>query len=531
MTPRRALGALAALVVLHLLIALPARLDHLGWAAFARPAPELLVLVLGLLALGRTAAGSALRMAAVMTLGPMTVLKVADMAMQESLGRRFNPVADLPLIDASVRLIAGSLGVATAIAAVIAALVATGVILAALWWAMGKLRRAAPPRGWRIGAGAAALALAAALPVAPLPGWAQPLAYGYATDRVQLAGRTLTELRRFRLEAATDSLDGLDRPFALIDRDVLVIYLESYGRTSFDTEFFAEMHLDTLREAQGLLEDAGIAMASGFFTAPTHGGQSWLAHATLSNGLWIDNQVRYQAAIASGRRGLFHHAADAGFRTAAVMPAIVRPWPEASTMGFQRILAAPDLGYEGLPFNWVTMPDQFTMLAADRLLRDGSDPRRLFAQIALISSHAPWTPVPRLLDWDAITDGTEFDAMAQEGDPPNVLWRDRDRVRDHYRATIDYTLRTTVEYALRHADDPPLMVLVGDHQAASSIGLDERREVPVHVLGPAHLVERTAAWGLQPGLIPPEGSPAMGMETIRDLFIRNFSGPADVNPS
>ena len=38
-------------------------------------------------------------------------------------------------------------------------------------------------------------------------------------------------------------------------------------------------------------------------------------------------------------------------------------------MGFDRILAAADLGYRGLPFNWVTMPDQFTLAAFDRLVR------------------------------------------------------------------------------------------------------------------------------------------------------------------
>ena len=233
-----------------------------------------------------------------------------------------------------------------------------------------------------------------------------PPTAAYAIDRAQLSARTVTELRQFNEQARQDTLAGLQDPLALIDRDVLVIFLESYGRTSFDTPFFADTHLPRLRQGQQVLQDRGLAMASGFLTSPTHGGQSWLAHATLANGLWVNDQTRYQAAIASGRRTLFHHAADAGFRTAAVMPAIVRPWPEASTMGFQRILAAPDLGYRGQPFNWVTMPDQFTLAATDRLLRDGSDLRRLFAQIALISSHAPWTPVPEMLPWEDLGDGT-----------------------------------------------------------------------------------------------------------------------------
>lgn len=525
MTPRP-LSILAAVLLLHVLLALPAHPDQLAWAALARPAPELAVLILLALAAGRTVAGRLLRVAATLALTLVTVLKVADLAMLESLGRRFNPVADLPLIDASVRLIAGSLGPWQAAGAVLAALLATLLIVAGTWWAMGVLMRQGPRAAWmRIAGLAASVAGIALLALMPPP------TVAYAIDRAQLSARTVTELRQFNEQARQDTLAGLQDPLALIDRDVLVIFLESYGRTSFDTPFFSDTHLPRLRQGQQVLQDRGLAMASGFLTSPTHGGQSWLAHATLANGLWVNDQTRYQAAIASGRRTLFHHAADAGFRTAAVMPAIVRPWPEASTMGFQRILAAPDLGYRGRPFNWVTMPDQFTLAATDRLLRDGSDPRRLFAQIALISSHAPWTPVPEMLPWEDLGDGTEFDAMAQAGDPPNVVWRDRDRVRAQYRDTIDYTLQAVLDYAARQGEDAPLMILVGDHQAATTIGLDDRREVPIHVIGPPDLVARSDAWGLTRGLIPEPGSPAMPMEALRDRFMRNFSGSLDVPPA
>ena len=59
------------------------------------------------------------------------------------------------------------------------------------------------------------------------------------------------------------------------------------------------------------------------------GGQSWLAHASLLSGLRIDNQGRYRALLASPRRTLLHLAQAAGWRTAAVMPAITLAWPEA----------------------------------------------------------------------------------------------------------------------------------------------------------------------------------------------------------
>ena len=92
------------------------------------------------------------------------------------------------------------------------------------------------------------------------------------------------------------------------------------------------------------------------------------------------------------------------------MPQITMAWPEASVMGFETVLGASDLGYAGLPFNWVTnASDQFTFTALDRLLRDDPDDRPLFVQIALGSSHAPWVPVPRNCALDQVGDGTIFD--------------------------------------------------------------------------------------------------------------------------
>jgi hypothetical protein len=134
--------------------------------------------------------------------------------------------------------------------------------------------------------------------------------------------------------------------------------------------------------------------------------------------------------------------------------------------------------------------------------------------------------VPELLDWDSLGDGTVFDAVATSGDPPDVVWRDTDRVREQYRLSIDYSLRTVFDYAARHAADPPLMLVVGDHQAAGFVALDERPDVPVHLIGPPDLVARAAAWGWTPGLIPGEDVPVRPMNEMRDLFILTFSSAA-----
>ena len=116
-----------------------------------------------------------------------------------------------------------------------------------------------------------------------------------------------------------------------------------------------------------------------------------------------------------------------------------------------------------------------------------------------------------------------FDALARTGDPPEVVWRDPVRVREQYREAIDYSLRVVMDYARRHPDDPPLMVVLGDHQTAPGIALDARPDAPVHLIGPPALVERSAAWGLTPGLLPAADARALRMDRMRDLILGSFS--------
>ena len=386
---------------------------------------------------------------------------------------------------------------------------------------------AAGPQGSRIAAVGAVLALGLAD-----TGALRPLAFDppgsafsawFGAGRLALIGATRADLARFRAAAATDPLAGATPLLDLIDRDVIVVFVESYGRTSHDTPLYADLHRATLAQAEARLSGLGLAMASGWLGSPTRGGQSWLAHATFANGLWVSDQTRYRAALISGRQTLFHLAARSGFRTAAVMPQITMDWPEAAFMGFDTVLGARDLGYRGLPFNWVTMPDQFTYAAMDRLVRQGPDPGPHFIQVATGTSHAPWVPVPDLVDWDSIGDGRIFDAMASAGDPPDVVWRSEDRIRAQYRLAVDYALRAVTGYAARHAGDPPLMIVLGDHQAAGFVALDQRADVPIHVIGPPGLVARAARWGLAPGLLPPPDAPVLAMDRLRDLIVQAYS--------
>jgi len=528
------LGLAAA--VFYLVLAQPNHPAAMTWQALGAFPLEWPALLLALMAFGSNRVGLVFRLVLVGVLVLIAVLKIADFAMFTALGRGFNPVADLALVGAGIRLLDGAIGPLLTTLAAVGALLLVAALTAVLWWASGVWAAAMPHhnvlRGLAAGVALLTASVAAAevgdrmghweLPVA-VPGTAFTARVG--AERLETARATIRDLRAFEAAAASDPLAEASGLLDAIDRDVIVVFIESYGRTSLDTPLFADLHRQTLRDAEATLGDRGLAMASGVLASPTRGGQSWLAHATFANGLWVDGQTRYGAVLASGRRTLYHLASQAGFHTAAVMPQITLAWPESAKMGFETILAAADLEYAGRSFNWVTMPDQYVYATIDRLLLGNRpDERPLFIQVATGSSHAPWVPVPEIVDWNAIGDGRVFNAMASAGDPPDVVWRDRDRVRSQYRLAIDYALRAAFAYAARHAQDPPLMIVLGDHQAAGFVALDERPDVPIHVIGPAHLVDRAAAdWELGPGLLPSAEITAVTMDRMRDRIVRTFS--------
>ena len=494
--PRAAAGLLGALVWLSLVWSLPVELGDLGPAALLALAGEV-ALLFGALALvaplraGRT--GRVVAWTVGLATAVVALLKLGELVIRASLARPLNPLLDLQLASALMHLLTGMLGALLGWLALAGLALIPVLVLLVTVKAMRVSQRALEEPRWRratLGGAALALVLMVAqqlLPQAfaqwrPVPlRTSQMLAEEWRQGRAMLAG--LAEFRRrsaadpFRATPARALLSGLG------GADVLLIYIESYGRSALERERYAELLLPRLATFERRLADAGLVAASGYLTSPTVGGQSWLPHATLESGLWIADQNLYDLLVTSDRLTLTRAFDRAGRRTVTVRPAIVLPWPEGPLLGYQKIYAAKDLGYRGKPYNWITMPDQYTLAAFERLERLRPHPP-LFAEMALISSHAPWTPIPPVLErWSAIGDGRIFSRWADQGDPPEVVWRDPERVREQYALAIDYVLGVLASYAARFVDNQTLLILVGDHQPAPLItGEGASRDVPMHVI-------------------------------------------------
>jgi hypothetical protein len=539
-----ALTLAAAFLGLSLLWNLPVAFSGFGWPWLATVALEV-TCVFALLALvpqlrtGRPGQLVAFLMALATTL--VVASKLAELTMRESLARPLNPLLDVQLAKSLVHLLTETLGGALGWLGIAGLALLPFLVLAAAWTAVRTAQRALPrpfARRATLAVSAFLISLFVVQQMAPQALSPRRLvsddASGTLLRQWRLAAQVQASLETFRGAIAQDRFRTVpaDRLLAQLDgTDVLLMFIESYGRSALEQPLYAQTLVPTLQVFDERLAEHGLLAASAWLTSPTVGGQSWLAHGTLQSGLWLPDQAHYEAQLRSERLTLTRAFASAGYRTVAVKPAITRPWPEGERLGFARIYAAADLGYAGRPYNWVTMPDQYTLAAFERRERAGAK-LPLFAEVSLISSHAPWTPIaPVVENWSTIGDGSVLSRWTDDGDPPEVVWRDAERVRRQYASALDYVLRVLASYAANFGDGDTLLILVGDHQPAPLItGEGAGRDVPIHVIsGDPELLAPFLAWGFKSGMRPQTGGSARPMEAFRDFFLDAFSGPANAD--
>jgi hypothetical protein len=151
------------------------------------------------------------------------------------------------------------------------------------------------------------------------------------------------------------------------------------------------------------------------------------------------------------------------------------------------------------------------------------------AEIPLVTSHAPWAPLPSgLVGWDQVGDGKIFAPMAAAGDRPEVVWRSPSRVRTAYRKSIEYSLNALISYVETYGDKNLVLVFLGDHQPAPLVtGQDPNRDVPITIVArdPA-VLNRISTWGWQDGLRPGPNAPVWPMNAFRDRFLTAFGSHA-----
>jgi phosphatidylglycerophosphate synthase len=535
----RGMAAGLAVAVVWAVLVAPDRLDLFTSAAFLRIPFEGLVLVAVVLVLPprpRRWVASAGGIA----FGVLAVVKVLDAGFYEELGRPFDPVLDWGNLVPAIGVVRDAIGtVATGVALVLAVLalvlmVALVTVSAVRVSAVAARHRRRSGRGVAVLVGVWAVCAALSLQLAPGAPIASASTAELAVAHVRASEAAARDQQRFNPAApdryahvpASDLLTGLR------GKDVIVAFVESYGQVAVQGTPFSPGVDAVLRSGTTTLAGAGYSARSAFLDSPTFGGISWLAHSTLQSGLWIDNQQRYNTLVASNRFTLSDAFDQAGWRTVGDIPPNDRTWPQGTSFyHYDQLYDRRNVGYHGPTFSYASMPDQYTLSAFQRLeLAPGHRP--VMAEIDLVSSHTPWTPLPHMVPWSQVGDGSIFDPMPAQGLTPEVAWRDTATVRGLYGQSIQYSLQALVSWVSSLHDNNLVLVLLGDHQPSTKVsGAGANHQVPISFIArdPA-VVASIDSWHWQDGLLPTRSAPLWRMDTFRNRFLDAFDSSSTAVP-
>jgi hypothetical protein len=445
------------------------------------------------------------------------------------LGRELNPYWDLKHLPSLFGLARESAGPWRLAAAEAIIFVAISLLFATVFLICRRVLLALTDRRIAIGA---AVVLGVALDVTAFaPAEHRPLATAFGAEIVRHA----TQFERFWQRSARGAgplpaaLAAPGPPLSnlagLKQRDVYLVYIESYGTTVFDTPEFRERLKGAFAQFEKALRGSGYRVASNRLVSPTFGGGSWLAHATLASGIRLDDPVVYAQLLGSGRKLLPAYFKAAGWQAVEIMPGIKAPGPEAEAWGFDRRIYAAELGYLGPSFGWFAIPDQFTLERAAAFRAGFGAESRVFTQIVLVSSHIPFSPLPPYLtDW---ADAGTFATV------PKGAWEEINRTPDwsalspYYLRSLQYDFAVLGDWLASRLPGQALVILLGDHQPPAVIG-GELKEwtVPIHVLSrDPDLIAPFVAAGYVDGLVPTQAPPYLGMETFLPRFLAAFDRP------
>jgi hypothetical protein len=312
----------------------------------------------------------------------------------------------------------------------------------------------------------------------------------------------------------------------LAHRNVHLLLVESYGVVAVERPDFVRTLTPTFDSFAALLKAKGFSVASGRLVSSAFGGRSWLAHVTLATAVRTTDQLGYEVIYEMKPKTLASFFRAAGYRAVLAAPGTTRIGDRGDPFGFNKNYYYTAFDYEGPAFAWATMPDQYVLDVIRR--REFSTTAPLFVQYVLVSSHAPWSETPTIVeDWSKLGSGAIFDRQPVLRYP--IVWPNFENAHEAYIRSIVYDFEVIKRFVDQFLNDDSLVILLGDHQPVVEVsGNDRELAVPVHVFSRApELVAPFVRRGYVPGLWPRGSSQPRPMETFLPDLLRDFStGPA-----
>ena len=456
--------------------------------------------------------------------------RYADVTAPALYGRPVNIYWDLPNIGSVIGMVARAAPTWIVAAATLGLAVVLGLMYLGARWSLGRVDEALRTRVIRRALGTVAAvcillfagqAVFEQLP--EIPAFSTPVTRTYAeqakrvydTFSMSSAFRRLPQSPRFHSDLQ-----------ALGNRDVLLVFMESYGRVTYERADIAHEVTPAREELAAVARRTGRFIVSAFVTSPTFGGGSWLAHSSLMSGIDVNDPDRYALLLTQKRPTLASFFGQHGYRVVADMPGLRQRWPEGSFYHFDALYDASTLDYRGPEFGWWRIPDQFSLAVLDaREIRQ--QPRKpLFVLFPTINTHMPWRPIPPLQsDWHRVLTSTPFDPTDVEHSLKQTpAWTD---LGASYADSFVYSFHLFANYLLARADHDFVLILIGDHQPAATVsGENASWDVPVHVItANPEIIASLKSRGFVDGATP-TARPISRMNELSQTLLDAFSKPA-----
>lgn len=476
----------------------------------------------------------AVRVALVVWLFLVRLIRIGDGVQTRYFAQRFNLWSDLRLLPELVRFSYSSLpwwqlcGLAVAVP-----LVLFGLAFACYRALEHAERYLAEPRHLAgVGAVGAVFLLLSLVPHDPHHRELYLGGFGSSSiPRLRYEARFLLNIYGYQsanLDAIKRSREQLEQTPAnlakLRGRNVYLFLIESYGAAVFDRSDFSRRAAPVYRAFEAELGSRGFSMVTGLLDSPTSGGRSWLAFTTLATGVRTSDQLQYELVLAHKPKPLARFFRDAGYRTVLAQPGTTRPWAKGEMFAFDQHYYAWNFDYAGPGYAWATMPDQYVLDFIRRRELNAHAASPLFVQYVLVSSHAPWSHQPVVVDdWERIQNGAIYNELQMVRFP--IEWPNFHDASEAYITSIVYDLEVMRRYLQEFVTDDSLVILLGDHQPIPEVaGASPSFSVPVHVLSrDPSLLAPFRARGYTTGMRPSKGAPHPPMAGFLRDFLRDFS--------
>lgn len=338
----------------------------------------------------------------------------------------------------------------------------------------------------------------------------------------------LTPSRAALLLPATTVVDeALAKPGQLLaglkQRDVNLMFLETYGAVLYDQADSSKAVADTRAELEKAILASGRQVVSAFYVSPTIGGASDLAHLSVLSGIDLKDSRKHDVLLTTRRRTLTDVFEREGYETFGLYHSVGWEWVERAFYGYDQYIDGPALGYQGPAFGFWKIPDQFAAARVEQLYPRNKQAKPRFTFFPTISSHFPFHQVPPYQpDWQKLLGPEPFDkAEAARAQAEPVSW---ENMKPDYLRSINYTHTWLTGYFAQPEPRETVYVMIGDHQPTGSVSREPTPwDVPVFVVSKdTHLLNRFRAMGFTNGLTPAQRKPLGDLYQLTGTLLEGF---------